>query len=79
MESSGKPYKILMPGLPPENLECSIGMGILKSSPHDLIGQSRLGTAGEENGWSDSGKQTLLCFEIVRQEETHRDADLKVQ
>ena len=47
MESSGKPYKILVPGLPPENLECSIGMGILKSSPHDLIGQSRLGTAGE--------------------------------
>lgn len=40
---------------------------------------SWLGTAGEENGWSDSGKQTLLCFEIVRQEETHRDADLKVQ
>ena len=40
---------------------------------------SWLGTAGEENGWSVSGKQTLLCFEIVRQEETHRVADLKVQ
>ena len=42
-----KPYKILMPGLPPENLECGIGIGILKSSPRDLIGQSRLGVTGE--------------------------------
>ena len=56
MESSGKPYKILMPGLPPENLECGIGIGILKSSPRDLM---------DSQGWESLERQELQLGRLI--------------
>ena len=47
VESSGELYKMLMPGPPPESLECSLGIGIFQSSPDDPTGQPRLGITGE--------------------------------